>query len=241
MNSCGCEYQWWNDFGYSCFLDGEQLEVQSDARKNHTSPLCIRMRLSRPPSGETWSGDGRPLGAALNMTGHVALKRSRRFCARGSSRNQEKSRGLYFIRTTKQHRKKFQDADVQCTPTMPTPPPAVHPRPSIPYLHRHFFFFPFFFFVPPPAVPPAVGVEVEGGTLATPPSSFTDVPGPGETDMGRGVGGDSGGGGGGRELTIFSMRDRFRASKRLRKTEEWVLNLRHYFAKNGIERHTIIR
>lgn len=103
---------------------------------------------------------------------------------------------------------------------MPAPPHAVSPRSSIPYVHHYFFFFPFFFFVPPPAVPPAVGVDVEGGTLAAPPSSFTDVPGAGETDMGRGVEDGGGSDGGGRELTIFSMRERFRASKRLRKTEE---------------------
>ena len=87
----------------------------------------------------------------------------------------------------------------------------------------YFFFFPFFFFTPAAAGPPAVGTALDDGTLALASSRL--IGGPGDAVVVRGT--DAGTGGGERMFDIFCIRERLRASKRLRKTDEWVLNLRH--------------
>ena len=87
----------------------------------------------------------------------------------------------------------------------------------------YFFFFPFFFLTPAVAIPPAAGITLDDGTLALASSCL--IGGAGDAVVMRGT--DAGAGGGGRMFDIFCIRERLRASKRPRKTDEWVLNLRH--------------
>lgn len=100
-----------------------------------------------------------------------------------------------------------------------------------------YFFLLFFFFVPFPATPPApVDAAFWGVPERLGPSSTCMFASPDLlaavkfADDGALIGAGAARGGvifGGRRFVIFCMRDRFRASNRLRKIDEWVLYFKH--------------
>ena len=90
----------------------------------------------------------------------------------------------------------------------------------------YFFFFPFFFLTPPPPAALVIWAGAAGAGVASRIS--TSCPAAwGEAAAG------AAGAVGGFVFCILRMRVRLRASKRLRKTEELVLNLRHWGRRAG--------
>lgn len=79
---------------------------------------------------------------------------------------------------------------------------------------NYFFFFGFFFFTPPPAGPATLGVEAGVAVSLWDVSVVSACKIPATT-------------GAGRLFCIFCISDRFSASKRLRKSDEYVLNFKH--------------
>ena len=86
----------------------------------------------------------------------------------------------------------------------------------------HFFFFGFFFFTPPLTAGAGLGIATLTLEVAGPDDAASSSLGCGDATRGTANRCSR------RRFCIFSISERFSASKRLRNIDEYVLNLRHW-------------